>query len=71
MDEVINELRLASTENEKKKLYTEFQETLYDEQPVIYLFAPVNKIIVQNRWKPLISSVRPGFFENAFRLKKD
>ncbi len=71
MDEVINNLRLATTNDEKKKLYTAFQEVMYDEQPVLFLYSPVKTIIVQNRWIPLISSVRPGYFENAFRLKKN
>ncbi len=71
MDKVIDQLRLAASEEEKKELYRKFQEILYAEQPVLYLYSPVKTIIVHNRWEPLISSVRPGYFENAFRLKKN
>lgn len=71
MDQVIEGLMVASTVDEKKILYKEFQEILYDEQPVLFLFSPVKKIIVKKRWEPMITSVRPGYFDNAFRLKKD
>ena len=71
MDKVIEDLQQATSAEEKKKLYNVFQKILYDEQPVLFLYSPVKAIIVQNRWEPLITSVRPGYFENAFRLKKN
>ena len=71
MDKVIDDLRMTTSTDEKKKLYAAFQKILYDEQPVLFLYSPSKTIIVQNRWEPMISSVRPGFFENAFRLKRN
>ena len=71
MDAVIDGLELATSFEQKKKLYDEFQEILYLEQPALFLFSPVKTIVVHNRWEPVISSIRPGYFENAFRLKKE
>ncbi len=71
MDAIIDSLQMSQKQEEKKKAYLRFQENLYENQPVIFLFSPDKTIIVQKRWEPLITPIRPNFFENSFRLKKN
>lgn len=70
MDAVISQLQKASTTEAKQQAYTKFQEILYEDQPVLFLFSPVKTVIVQNRWEPVVAAIRPGYFENSFQLKK-
>ncbi len=69
-DSVITALQEAHTTAKKKELYRQFQENIYEDQPVIFLFSPTKTLVVHKRWEPVVSSVRPGYFEGGFRLKK-
>ncbi|RLD21965.1 MAG: hypothetical protein DRI69_02565 [Bacteroidetes bacterium] len=68
VDEVIGHIRLAKDEEERKQYFFRLQELLYEEQPVIFLYIPVERIIVNKRLKMKPSSRRPGYFENLFML---
>ncbi len=70
MDSIIMNLENVKTDQERKKYYIQFQKLIVEDQPIVFLFYPVKTIIVNNQWKPLVSTVRPGYFENAFQLKK-
>ena len=70
MDSIITILQSAQTEKERKIIYAQFQQLILKDQPIVFLFYPVKTIIVNNHWQPVISTVRPGYFENAFQLKK-
>ena len=70
-DAIINSLQTTRDSTARKALYYRFQEILFEEQPALFLFSPVKTIIVNHRWIPLISNLRPGYFENAFRLRKE
>jgi len=69
-DPVLDQLILATketTDNEQlTKIFREFQAEVYKQQPIIFLCAPLEKLIVSKKWKPSISAIRPGYFENAF-----
>lgn len=68
VDEVIAQIRLAEDEDERNRYFFRLQELLYEEQPVIFLYIPVERIIVNKRMKMKPSSRRPGYFENLFAL---
>jgi len=65
-DNVIEQIRLAEDEVERNGYYFRLQEILYETQPVIFLYIPVERIIVNKRLRVNPSSRRPGYFENLF-----
>jgi peptide/nickel transport system substrate-binding protein len=66
-DAVIEKIRYAEGE-ERQQAYLDFQEIVYREQPAIFLYSPVNAVIVHNRFDAWASSRRPGYFPQYFRL---
>jgi len=60
-DEVIDRIRKETDLAERDRLYRKLQEILYEEQPMIILFSPKNKIILHKRFKdPIISKLKLG-----------
>lgn len=68
-DQLIEEIRITTDIAKMEPLYLELQEMLYDEQPVIFLYSPRERILVNNRFVALASPKRPGYFANTFKLK--
>ncbi len=66
-DSVINEIRTDESEKERDHDYYQLQEILYEEQPVIFLYVPLERIIVSKKFEFLSSSRKPGYFENLFK----
>ncbi|MEZ4908388.1 MAG: ABC transporter substrate-binding protein, partial [Saprospiraceae bacterium] len=69
-DEIIDKIRNASDKEKRAEYYKEFQKIIYDQQPVIFLYFPTNNIIVDKKYDSFASIKRPGYFANAFTLKK-
>lgn len=69
-DSLIGQIRLAETDAERNALYRSFQEIIYEEQPVIFLYVPRERIVVRNRIELQPSMRRPGYFENLFRARQ-
>ena len=70
-DKVMDELESTTDANRKAELFKEIQKIIYDEQPIIMLYFPVEKILVNKKYDPLITSRRPGYLANAFKLAKN
>ena len=70
-DELIDELRLTTDKNERKKLFLELQEILYEEQPVIFLFAPLERMAFHRRFEAEPNSIRPGYRLGAFQIMEE
>lgn len=70
-DELIEKIRTTLDEQERNKLYRRFQEIIYEEQPYIFLMAPLERIAISKRFKAEPSARRPGFFVNEFILDND
>ncbi|MCB0571574.1 MAG: ABC transporter substrate-binding protein [Phaeodactylibacter sp.] len=70
-DELIEKIRITLDEKERNKLYLRFQEIIYEEQPYIFLMAPLERIAISKRFTAKASVRRPGFFVNEFLLKSD
>lgn len=66
-DQLMETIRTTKDEDERSQAYREFQEIIAEEQPVLFLYAPVERIVVSKDFDPLISSKRPGFFVNSFK----
>jgi peptide/nickel transport system substrate-binding protein len=69
-DSLIEKILIIKDFNAKTKLYKEFQEIIYKEQPVIFLYVPTNNIIVNSKFDLQVSSKRPGYFVNTIKIKK-
>ena len=69
-DSLIMRIRAEEDPAERTKLYHRIQEIIQDEQPMVFLFAPSETIVYNNKIDLVISSRRPGYFENTAQLKK-
>ncbi|HNA93708.1 MAG TPA: hypothetical protein PKZ72_03290, partial [Saprospiraceae bacterium] len=66
-DKIIEKIRTEYNVAERNKLYEKFQEVLYNDQPVVFLFAPKEPVIISKKFpdaKPTI--IKPGFTLNYF-----
>lgn len=66
VDNLIEQIENAKDIEEKEKLYKEIQAEIYQDHPVIFLYAPLEKIVVSNRWKGSATIKRPGYMANTF-----
>jgi peptide/nickel transport system substrate-binding protein len=69
-DALLDEIRRTTDEAERNKLYMKLQEILYDEQPMIFQFAPLDRIVVHKRFEAIISRKAPGVSLQHLKLKK-
>ncbi len=67
VDELIETIRYTDDEDVRLKAYHEVQREIAEDQPVIFLYAPIEKLVISKKFKPVVSSKRPGFFVNAFK----
>lgn len=65
-DELIEKIRTVQDPQERSAAYKEFQELLYEEQPVIFLYSPTQKFVLNKKYKGLFSTKRPGYFVGSF-----
>lgn len=69
MDRITTEIQISDDPNVRNKLYSRVQEILYEEQPVIFLYAPSERIVGSNKWNMTSTVRRPGYLANTFTLK--
>lgn len=67
VDEIIDSIQNTKDESKRIELYRKFQEYIYEDQPMVYLYAPKERIIVSNNWKSYASVKRPGYMANTFQ----
>lgn len=67
LDSAIVEIRTASTPESRNSAYRRFQEIIYEAQPSIFLYVPLERIIASRRVELITSSRRPGYFENLMK----
>lgn len=61
LDQMIDEVRTTSNVARRNELYKKIQEIIYDEQPMVFLFSPKNKIIISKKFEdPIISKFKLG-----------
>ena len=62
-------IRTTKDEEKRNQAYQKLQEIMYRDYPVIFLYAPTLRLAVDSEFIPVISSKRPGYFANAFKLE--
>jgi peptide/nickel transport system substrate-binding protein len=68
-DALIDSIRTTLVEEKQKDLYLRIQRRIYAEQPYIFLYAPLERIAINNRFKAGTSALRPGFSVRHFQLQ--
>jgi peptide/nickel transport system substrate-binding protein len=67
-DALIISIQNAPDEASRNKLYLQFQQLIYDEQPFIFLFSPQGRTVIHQRFEPVVS--RLGVSLQHLKLKK-
>lgn len=68
-DSLIEAIRTTENPQRRRQLYLAAQQLLYDEVPDVFLYAPRQRYVASKRFRYVISSNRPGYYENLFRLR--
>ncbi len=69
LDSIIVAIRTTQDAAARSALYVEAQRILHEDLPEIYLFASYQRAIVAKKYNAVLTSVRPGYYENLFQLK--
>ena len=68
-DEVIEKLRNEPDDTKRNVYYKQFQEMVYDAQPYIFFYSPLNREAIHARFDNANpSKARPGYMESEFLL---
>lgn len=67
LDQIIDDLRTTQSSETRDADYQRFQEIIYEQQPAIFLYVPLERIIATKRVELQTSSRRPGYFENLMK----
>ena len=68
-DSAIVAIRTTEDEATRNALYLKAQEIIHEEVPEVYLYAPLQRIVVAKRFDYVITPNRPGYYEQMFKLK--
>jgi peptide/nickel transport system substrate-binding protein len=68
-DKILKQIRETRDEEKRGYLYMRLQEIMYEDQPVIFLYSPKQKIITNNNIEATATAKRPGYLANTFHKK--
>jgi peptide/nickel transport system substrate-binding protein len=66
-DKLINEILTTKNDAQRTELYKKIQQQIYEDQPVVFLYAPEERIIISKKWKSSATVKRPGYLANTFK----
>ena len=66
VDSILLALESPLKDEQRFLLYKRFQQITYADAPMIYLYSPVERIIVSNKWDATATLRRPGYLANTF-----
>ncbi|MBO5947775.1 ABC transporter substrate-binding protein [bacterium] len=64
LDEIFEKSPLVIDFESRKKYYDRYQEIIYEQKPILYLYSPLNIVAVKNRVKNLQPSKLTGIINN-------
>lgn len=64
LDDIFEKAALKQSFKDRKKLYDEYQEIVYDEKPIIYLYSPIRIVAVRKKLKNIFPSSLNGVSYN-------
>ncbi len=68
-DELIRRIRGSVDAEERDPLYRRLQQIIYEDQPMIFLFSPLDRIVVSKRFDYVTSSITPNVILNAMEQR--
>lgn len=68
-DELIENILVTRDSKTRNEYYMKLQKVMYDDQPVIFLYNPTEKMILDNKWEGKSTMKRPGYLANTFKPK--
>jgi peptide/nickel transport system substrate-binding protein len=68
-DKLMDAIRSEVDMTKRTEMYRQLQAILHDEVPAVYLSTPLQRYVVSKRFDAVISSNRPGYYEQFFKLK--
>ena len=67
-DDYIERIRTTRDVQKRKEAYLKVQEIMHEDQPVIFLYSPMQKILISKRLNGNTTAKRPGYLANTFTL---
>ncbi|MDD3435957.1 MAG: ABC transporter substrate-binding protein [Candidatus Gastranaerophilales bacterium] len=64
LDKIIDEASLKITFQDRKKLYDQYQQIIYDEKPIIYLYSPTRVTAIRKKFGNIFPSPLAGVAYN-------
>lgn len=68
LDEIFDKAALKLNFSERKRYYDEYQQIIYDEAPIIYLYSPIRIYAIRRKIKNLYPSTLSGLIYNIEEL---
>ncbi len=71
LDYLFEKGAIALDFNERKKFYDRYQEIIYDEKPMIYLYSPIRITAIKNKFKNIYPTTLGGVIHNIEEIYID
>lgn len=71
LDEIFESAPLKLNFAEQKKLYDEYQQIIFDEKPIIYLYSPIRIVALRKKFKNIYPSQLSGITYNIEEIYED
>ena len=68
-DRLIQEIARTTDTEDRAVLYRRFQEIIYRNQPMIFLYSPFDRLVISKRFEYNLSSIAPNLKFNAIQTK--
>lgn len=70
-DALIEKIQTTLDQEERNKLYQQFQRLLYDEQPMVFLYQVPNFLLIHKRFNAAVYPILPNYFPASLELKDE
>ena len=67
-DKILDQIPAEPDSKKREEMYTQVQSLIYEDQPMIYLYVPAERIILNKIWKGNATMKRPGYAVNEFEM---
>jgi peptide/nickel transport system substrate-binding protein len=68
-DALIEQIRANPDAKTRGEQYKQLQAVISDDAPHVFLFVPRQRYFAHKRFTPVMSAMRPGYYEGLFQLK--
>ena len=71
LDEMINKGALVTKFEDRKKYYDKYQEIIYTQKPMIYIYSPILIVAIRNKFKNIYPTSLGGMTHNIEEIYID